>query len=570
MNNLIKTFSKSKLALALTTGIFLSACGGTDQDEGTVSTSEQIFSGKAIDGYLARSTVFIDTNNDGIRNAWEPYAFTDNEGYYSYNPNTGINYCATSATANEALYCLRTNAISTTAVIRIDGGYDITTGEPFVGQLSRRFENIESDGLSDSIISPLTTLLTNVETETDRTSLLSTINLTTSDLDVDYIDVDGSGTIDSNIFNAALKVHKVVTILSDRLTDTYNEIGEELGTPNDATSTVYPQLAQQMLNTSSSLDTVLRDSNQMATVLDNAENSLRDLYIRKDLNLPSDMGSVENPANFSRVIDVSNSVSDLVNRLVIPNAFIDQQGLKASARVVETLVIKGLKEVNTDPSIYNMVSFFDNNDQSLVDTLLATLASDTADITSLANNDFTGTDFDSVEEIAEASSLPSGTQAFNTFGGQTLKVSDLDLGSAPNNLEDKEVEFYFNGTHEDLDGSFTACVKYIDDASSDGTLGDGNTRGELVDGFWSLLGKSETSSESYSALLVISFLGSTYQAVLKPAGNETLGEVTYSKVRFDLDGELKTYHSEEGFITTETIPTTNAECQERLPSRIGL
>lgn len=569
MKNLLKTFSKSKLALALTTGILLSACGGTDQDEGTISTSEQVFGGKAIDGSLARATVYIDTNNDGTRNAWEPSAFTDNEGYYSYNPNTDTNYCAEDAEASQKIYCLVTNSNLTEAVIRIDGGYDILTGEPFVGQLSRRFVDIPSEGVRDSIITPITSLLTSVEEPTEQASLLSTLGLSESDIDVDYLNTDGSGTIDSLIFNVALKVHKVVSVLSDRLTDTYDEIGEELGTPNDATSSVYPSFAEQLLTSQTSINSVISDSIQVANILDNAENSLRDLYVRKDINLPADMGSAENPNNFSRVINVSQSVNNVVDLLIPPNAFLDAPNAIGSARAIETLVIKSLNEVNNDPSIESMVSFFNNESSDLVNALLTSLSLDTADITSLAGNDFSGTNFDTVEEIIQASSLPENTQAFTSFSGLSLKISDLDLGTWPNNLEDKEVEFYFSGSAEALEGSFSACVKYIDDASSDGTLGDGNTRGELIEGYWSFLGASE-SGESYGTLVTLTFLETTYQAILKPAGNETLNGVDYERIRFDFDGELNVYNSEDGLVTTDTIPTTNQECQERLPSRVGL
>ncbi|WP_426357604.1 hypothetical protein ACPUVO_14235 [Pseudocolwellia sp. HL-MZ19] len=156
------------------------------------------------------------------------------------------------------------------------------------------------------------------------------------------------------------------------------------------------------------------------------------------------------------------------------------------------------------------------------------------------------------------------------MGGYTLKVSDLNLGVSPNNLDDKEVEFYFDGAASDTEGSFSACVKYIDGASSNGTLGEGNTRGDLVDGYWSLLGASETSTESYSTLLTINFLGATYQAILKPAGNETIANIDYEKVRFDFDGDLNVYHSEDGLTDSTIVPTSAAQCQERLPSRIGL
>ena len=570
MKNLIKTFSKSKLALSLSAAILLSACGGTDQDEGTISTTEQIFGGLAIDGYLARSTVFLDTNNDGTRNAWEPFAFTDNQGYYSFNPITNTNYCSDSATAAQAQYCLRTNTNLTDVVVRIDGGYDIYTGEPFIGQLSRRLINIPDEGVDGTLVSPISSLLTSVNSETEQQVILSSLNLPIDSIDINYLNTDSNSAINSTLLNASVKIHKVVTVLADRLNDTYSDIGEEIGTPNDATSLVYPELANQLITSSMAFDAVINDRVLISHVLDNAESSLREVYQRKDFDLPIDLGTVDFPNNFERVMTVSSKVVDVVNSAINPNIILDQSEALGSLRAVESVVIKALNEINVDSTIDTAALFFMNSDRSLIDSLLGSLSLDTADVFSLTTNDFSGDDFDSVEDIIKASSLTEDVQPFTQIGGLTLRVSDLDLGYAPNKLDDNEVEFYFEGSAEDTDGSFAACVKYIDDASSNGSLGEGNTRGELVNGYWSLLGASSTNMESYSVLLTITFLGTTYQGIIKPSGEQTINDVNYQKVRFDNDGELNVFHSEEGFINSVSAPVSNAECQERLPSRIGL
>lgn len=564
----------NRLILSVLTGSLM-ACGGTGQDAGTSAPppeQDKIFGGLAIDGYLARATVFLDTNNDGTRNAWEPFAFTDNEGYYSYNPNTETNYCAANATAEQAQYCLRTNTSRTDVIVRIDGGYDVTTGEPFVGQLSRRLSNVGESGVSDTLVSPISSLLTNVESSNDQNTILSSLNLESSDLDVNYLNTDGDGGVDSNVLNAALKVHKVVAVLSDRLTDTYTEIGEDFGTPNDATSSVYPQLANQLLSSGINFDLTIADTTSLATVLDNAETQLRQVYERKEFDLPADIGDASNPGNFSRVIDVASDIVDVVNKVIDPNIETDAIDALGQTRAIESVVIKVLEEGSTnDSSIENAADFFTTESNAdLVDALLASLNTDTANVAGLANNDFSGSDFDSAEEISNAATLSSDAQPFRAIGGMQIRVSDLDLGSAPNNLDDAEVEVYFNGTSDDIDGSFSACVKFIDDANIDGTLGDGNTRGELVDGFWSLLGANEGNVESYSLLMTITFLGTTYQAIMKPAGTEVIDQVSYEKIRFDNNGDIRVWHSEFGMTQTGTVPNTNEDCEERLPSRVGI
>ena len=563
----------SAVSVSLSLVLLMTGCGGTGQDEGSPSGFSQRYSGLALDGYLARATVFVDSNNNGSRDAWEPWAFTDNDGYYSFNPKTNTNYCGALATAQQAQYCLISNVEYTNVVIRIDAGYDVITGEPFLGQMSRRVNADVQEEVTNSVVSPITSLLSDVETSADRASLLESLQISEADLDVDYLSTDGSGAVDASLLSAALKIHKVVAVLADRLTDTYTEIGEDYGTPNDASSSVYSNLALQIISAGTSLDVALADQSTLVSVLDAAEATLREVYERKEFTLPEDMGSVSSPGAFNRVAEVAAEFTAVINTLIdVTDATFSLADATGSTRALEALVIKTINEGSTsDPSIDNVITFFGTStNEALVDSLLTSLSLDSADISALSENDFTGDDFDSVEEVSDASSLGDDVVAFTQIGGLQIRVSDLDLGSAPADLDDAELEFYFDGEPSDVDGSFIACVKFIDDANIDGSLGEGNTRGELISGFWSLLGATESNVESYSLLITPTFLGTTYQAIMKPAGVEIIEGVEYDRLRFDYDGELNAWHSALGFTSVESIPTTNEACQQRLPSRVGL
>lgn len=572
MNKFIKTFST--LSFCVSVALALTACGGADQDEGARSTFQQKFSGVVIDGRVARATVFIDTNNNGTRDPWEPFAFTDNEGYYSFNPNTGTDYCASTASAQEAQYCLIAGTAYANVVIRMDGGYDVLTGEPLLGQMSRRINASTIDD-TPSVISPITSLLTNVESTTDQSSLLTSLGLEETDIDVNYLDSDGAGTINTNLLNTALKIHKTVAVLSDRLTDTYTLIGDEIGTPNDASSSVYPKLAEQIISSGNTLDQALSDSTSLASILDGAEDQLREVYNRRELTLPADMGTTSSPGAFERVINVASELAAVVNTLIDANNPMTLADATGSARALESLVIKTVNEgAINDTTIENAITFLDDDGtdagkSALLDDLVKSLSEDGADLTGLSTNDFTG--LSNTAAINLASSLGVDVSAFTPVAGLSLKISDLDLGSAPSDLKDTEVEFYFAGSDGDVEGSFKACVKVIDGASSDGSLGDGNTSGELIDGFWSLLGATQGDLKSHSLLITLTFLNNTYQAIMKPAGKETIDAVEYEKVRFDFGGEFEAFHSLDGFSTTVTsMPTSNQECAQRLPSRVGL
>ncbi len=552
------------LALAGLTG-----CGGTGQDQGSPENIDHVMSGVAIDGYLARATVFLDTNNNATRDAWEPYAFTDNDGYYSYNPISGVDYCAESATAAQSQYCLKAQTRLTDVVVRIDGGYDVLTGEPFHGQMSRRM-NVDVDtDFSDAVISPITTLLTNIPGAEDREAILAAVGLEESDLDVDYLNAEGNGGINSQLLSAALKVHKTVSILADRLEDTYEGIGNEANTPNDATAMVYSRLADQLSSSGLTLDMALRDPVLLASVVNSAEQDIQAVYYERELTLPGNVNSAQS----ARSIQIASNVGHIVDRLISGSGgVIDRAGASGAAKALEAVVMKALDEpASGDSTIDNAVAFFAGEDNGeIITALRQSMSRDTASASQLARNEFNEGGFSSVEEIESATSLPRDAAAFNRVGGLKIKISDLDLGSAPHDLEDTEVEFYFDGASGAVEGTLIACAKHIDEANVDGTLGEGNTRGELLQGFWSLLGAREGNVESYSLLLTVNFLGTRYQSIIKPAGIENLNGKSYHALRFDFDGDIRNWHSEQGFELVDSLPASDAECRNRLPSRVGL
>ena len=543
----------------------LSACGGVGQDEGEASDFSQTLRGVVIDGYLARATVFIDSNNNGTRDPWEAYAFTDNEGYYSYNPKTGTDYCAATATDSEKVFCLVSSRPLANQVVRIDGGYDILTGEPFKGQMSRRLSSTVDEQQSN-VISPLTSLFTDFNEDNRRQSLLDSLAISNNDLDIDYYNVNDNGSVNTLLMNKALKVHKTVSILADRLTDTYEEIGEQSGMPNDLSNLVYSNLATTLAESHSPFNDVIQSDANLTSILRNTEFQVSELYSRRDLNLPNTIAT----SHVNRTNDNVRAVAQVIDRL-LSQMTDSTDDLPGRVSAIEVLSIKVTQENNgVDASIESAANFFlDANNTSLINRLTQSLSQETADIGSLVPNDFSGDDFDSEEEITRSATLPEGTVAFTNLPGMQLRISDLDLGFGPNNLDDAEVEVYFSGNSSDIDGTMKACVKFIDDAHSDGTLGELSTRGELVSGYWSLLGKTNNQS-SYNVLLTLNFLGSTYQAIMKSKGSAQINGKNMQVIRFDYDGDLTDWHSELGLQTQTGLPVNNKDCEARLPSRIGI
>jgi hypothetical protein len=218
--NMLHTFAFKPTALYLAVALALAGCGGTGQDTGESQNHSQTIQGVAIDGYVARATVFLDYDNNGTRDPWEPFAFTDDSGYFSYNPLTNTDYCSASVDPQLSLYCLRTTRVLKETVLRVDGGYDVLTGEPFMGQLSRRLD-LSSGSPVNALVSPLTTLLTDLRNPTDRTALMTLLGIKDADLEVDFL----AGTIETSLLNATLKAHKIVSLFAGLLEDHYSEIG---------------------------------------------------------------------------------------------------------------------------------------------------------------------------------------------------------------------------------------------------------------------------------------------------------------------------------------------------------
>lgn len=110
----MKTFKSSAIQLALlgVMGVSLSGCGG---GTGTVTTTQLLggvqVGGKVVDGYVSGATVTMDLNNDGICAVGEPTAITNASGNFTFDSALG-----------KHMLCS-------------NGGTDIATGQPFVGQI---------------------------------------------------------------------------------------------------------------------------------------------------------------------------------------------------------------------------------------------------------------------------------------------------------------------------------------------------------------------------------------------------------------------------------------------------
>lgn len=177
------------LTLTLAASVTLAGCNVEPQD-GTGSDNRTGLNGLAVDGRVAGGKVWADMNNNNRIDDFEPYAYTDSDGYYSYNPLTNTNYCALPIISDEyQRYCLIYGSSLDSIVIRIKGGTDLSTGERLKGVMAMS-SSISSSSVRSSIplvLSPITTLLSGTDSDYARNEIREALGITSdADLRLDF------------------------------------------------------------------------------------------------------------------------------------------------------------------------------------------------------------------------------------------------------------------------------------------------------------------------------------------------------------------------------------------------
>lgn len=200
----------------LIAALALSGCFSDSGNPDSGSSVNQVqISGMAVDGYIAGARVYADLNGNGSRDSFEPRAFTDSYGFFSRRPEIrdesgnlvagSRDYCQ----SGPRRHCLRIAASQSETVLRVQGGYDLFTGQPFAGSMRRRIAIPNSDSITIQAITPLTTLEPGVASGTG-----------------DYWGDHTGGAFLGEDAVAAVQIHQTVVMVADR-------IHEELGITTD-------------------------------------------------------------------------------------------------------------------------------------------------------------------------------------------------------------------------------------------------------------------------------------------------------------------------------------------------
>lgn len=435
--------------LTLASIMALSACSVDDPDQGNLNLNRPI-SGAAIDGYIAGATVYVDFNNNSMRDVGEPKAITDKDGYFSSSKDGLIDYCASDASSAHKRHCLKANYQAGEVMLRLYGGYDLFTGEPFDGTLSTKAVALSGQAIESQMMTPMTTIVSQLN-DTERDALLGEYGLVPGDMAQDFL--TNAGYTQARVATA-LTFHKVATIFADAIESSYTEIGEHDDFPDNSFHLVYQAMAENIVGVGA-LDPMAAN---IANAFDAAESAIRALYTELALTPPA-FSSLRADAilNAGKLIGVVESL--LLNG---SPSLADAESRALAIELVTRKIIDGASSTEIDATIVEASDISSDLFANLLDS------GSELDFIGLAQTSFqAGPDFTSfaITNSQDLIGLPDQQMTIEYAGGGTITGKAI---------------FYFDGESEMSAGTFSVCLAYQDSAKDS----EEETTGSYFDGDW--------------------------------------------------------------------------------------
>jgi len=419
----------------------LGACDGANeaQDSSPAPVDERItLSGLALNGYLANALVWVDSRNNNTLDGFESYAYTDAQGYFSYNPNSGLNYCES---GDESLqrFCLQTPLSSGKLVIKAAKGIELLSGESFKSVLTATVLAEDAKANFDDMLalgnkplgnasawqsqidafqfklSPLSSLKHYLPSSTNLHSVLTGLgydipsNLSDDDIIAkEYIaGLTENDTLAATLFAASTTLGRLVDTVSvnlDKATSSL-DFGEN-GLPISSADTVYEALADSLSASTGQLEARSKKFN--SDLARNAGITASDIFPSTDLLSRAiaklDTMLTQNNAN---VASVQNSI-DIVavnSQLPILLSNLGNIGVQHFAQVdTSAQVLEQLLTFNhslTLPTLTAPIAFASTQDANAINTLSAFMREPNNRVTTLLKS--ASTSF--VQERSNTSSL---------------------------------------------------------------------------------------------------------------------------------------------------------------------
>jgi hypothetical protein len=370
------------------------------------------------------------------------------------------------------------------------------------------------------MISPLTSMLVDIPDEADQTALLTALSLAEADLDADFLDNAG---FTAERVNGAIKLHKIVTLFSEVLSEQYEEIGQERGFPETPNAIIYKALAENLAESG------VLDQATLTAAFDDAQTAIRALYdADEDLTAPVSVSG-------------ATAVQDALDILGVIDSAIPPGTVFADAKTrvigVET-VLK--KMIDGDGDVASAITEASDTGSALYTAIDNALAGGDIDFAGLTTADFAGPNYDDVAVV--------GGDSFADLANKQLFVSFSDGGASGSGY------FFFNSEQGASGGELKVCLKYDDGDAQ--TIEFEETAGVLLSGNWLSLDDSK---------LILNLAGSLTLSL----ADKGLTDQQQHRYSLSYGGETRSWLSDDGLLdelTEGTVeqPTDDATCETLL------
>lgn len=499
------TLYKSLISLGVIFAI--AGCSTEEQDIPDKTQAAMIVKGAVIDPFISSAVVFADYNEDDVLDPFEPWAFTDKNGYYSVGKE-GENYCV-----SNKRYCLQLPSNDPVKLVAV-GGYDLTTLERISSRMSRRY-----DGSSDvQYITPLTSV--GDITLNEQQSIIQNQNIM----------VDAFASKDS-AFGLAFTLHKMVELISRGIAQEYPAIGDNDDLPIDVAGYTYDAINELSKKEQLSLASLLKDmtDERITFLLTQVRKRLDAFIVKKNTGLTK-AKAVQGAATTNNINQQVRAMIENMRQL--HNALTTQLSKDLSESKFRVLAISG------DNFIEQPLQDALKTHQILIDIALNETVLEELGKTSFDTDYFSR--LNSVGDIDKGTLRMRARHQFpNDLTNMQLVLSDKSA------KRDTLVGFFFEGQNS---GNITACVKFKNLIKPSDSQ---NTEGTLLKGNW--------SKTNYVIDLTLTLAGTEEALRIKTTDNNSFV--------FDYDKNEKDWSTTTALSNISIdIPTTDQQCKDWIAS----
>lgn len=559
----------------------LTACTDpAEQDSG--GTAQVVVEGRAVDGPLAFANVFVDLNENGQLESFEPRAITDRNGYFGTNGLDASNpefvsYCALPETDVRSQHCLELpNVGEAEALIRIVGGFDTLSGTSFEGELTRR---VDFADLAKGVqVSPLSAIIANDVAGSLAAALLGDESF---DPDANFIGDENGEERNLAVVAAAIQADRIVTLLEEEvattpISESSNDSIEESAEDADELNRFHEIVREALAENVDEFDGLegdnpLDDENVITTALADAVCAARQLIAGGDCDASTvaTQRATQFSTRFGHVANVRELLANLEegNQSVKTTAKtaaktteksdVDDSALAYFYQASEVILRKALAG-RPAAEIDQAVTKLNSSDVANAIQLLEDL-----DVDALIDNDFSG----DANAIADAAEIKSDAVQFDEATLATTRLIQAGGAETENGVtEETQFAMIFDVGENQADGSGTVkvCGHFKETGNTDPDDNEDETL--LLNGNFELVSNN-------AMVLSLEILGTRQTAVFKSirdSGDENPMFTDGNVYRFNFGGELsevigpdaEAYAGDEPVASVETEDTSICTCED--------